>query len=84
MYVDGRGLRHRDPYNDRLIDDSYLLVVHAGDDEVDVSLPSSPWATDYTVIIDTSQAGGLPASNDPISGVLHLIARSTYLLRVRR
>jgi isoamylase len=84
MYVDGRGLRHRDPHNDRLIDDSYLLIVHAGDDEVDVNLPSSPWAADYTIVLDTSQAGGLPASTDPISGVLHLIARSTCLLRVRR
>ena len=30
MYLDGDGIRHRGPRGERLADESYLLVLHAG------------------------------------------------------
>ena len=36
MYLDGRGLRHRDRRGEVIVDDSYLLLLHAGDDAGDV------------------------------------------------
>ncbi len=87
MYLDGRGLRHRGPRGELIIDDSYLLLVHSGDDAVSFTLPSSPWASAYTTVVDTSRVSGLPdPSAGPLSGgaVLDLAARSTFLLRVCR
>jgi glycogen operon protein len=86
MYLDGRGLRHRDARGRLIIDESYLLVLHAADDGVDFLLPGLPWAAEYQVVIDTAQPAGrakdaatLPAA-DPVT----LGPRSALLLQVRR
>jgi isoamylase len=86
MYIDGRGLRHRDEHNIGLEDDSFLLVLHAGDDDVDFELPGAPWADAYELVIDTTRLGGEPGpSRDLATGTkMTLIARSAYLLRIVR
>jgi glycogen operon protein len=86
MYLDGRGLRHRDARGEVIVDDSYLLILHAGDDDAIFTLPGAPWAAQYRPVVDTATAGGHPASGDLIeAGVaVALIARSTLLLRVHR
>jgi glycogen operon protein len=86
MYLDGRGLRHRGTRNEPLLDDSYLLVLHAGDDTVDFQLPGPPWAAGYQTIVDTTRAAGHPTSDDvqPAGNRLTLPPRSTFLLRVHR
>jgi isoamylase len=86
MYLDGRGLRHRDARGQIIVDDSYLLLLHAGDDETAFTLPDGPWASRYETVIDTAQPGGAPVSSDlvPAGRSLTLIARSSALLRVHR
>ena len=97
MLLDGRGLLHRGAHNEPVTDSSYLLVLHAGDDEVDFTLPVAPGAAGYLVTIDTTRPGGEPAPTPPSSSApapapptlapganLHLIARSAYLLTVQR
>ncbi|MEO6886769.1 MAG: glycogen debranching protein GlgX, partial [Jatrophihabitantaceae bacterium] len=54
MYLDGRGLRHRDARGQVIIDDSYLLILHSGDDASTFELPGMPWATGYHPVIDTN------------------------------
>ena len=39
MYLDGRALRHRDSRGETIVDDSFLLLLHAGDDDCDFHLP---------------------------------------------
>ena len=86
MYLDGRGLRHRDQRGQVIIDDSYLLVLHAGDDPAAFAVPGSPWGEQYEVVIDTAQVAGRPASTELIAAgtALSLVGRSSVLLRVRR
>ena len=36
MYLDGDGIRHRGPRGERLTDESYLLVLHAGAEDAHV------------------------------------------------
>ena len=87
MYLDGRGLRHRGARGQVIIDDSYLLVLHAGDRAGGFRLPGLPWASAYDVVIDTARVGGIP---DPAAGlleggdVLPIDARMSMLLRVER
>ena len=86
MLLDGRGLTHRGVHNEPVTDSSYLLVLHAGDDEVDFTLPAAPGAAAYVVTIDTRRPGGEPAATAPLppGAILRLIARSAYLLTVQR
>ncbi|MEP7019933.1 MAG: glycogen debranching protein GlgX [Pseudonocardiales bacterium] len=87
MYLDGRGLRHRNSRGQVIIDDSYLLVLHAGDLAGTFRLPQLPWATAYEVVIDTTCAGGVPDPDTALAeaGVdLPIGARTSLLLRVKR
>ena len=86
MYLDGRGLRHRGPRGELIVDDSYLLVLHSGDDPVEFALPALPWAGCYEVVIDTTEPGGDDCSASVIDGgnTITLDARSVLLLRADR
>jgi glycogen operon protein len=85
MYLDGRGLRHRGPRGEVIVDDSYLLVLHAGDVDTEFMLPGLPWASEFETVIDTSQPGGEGGLAVVEAGsVLQVKARGSYLLRVRR
>ena len=87
MYLDGRGIRQRGARGERLLDESYLLVLHAGEQDTVFALPGEPWASGYDVVVDTSYEDGLPppAATRHVAGPdLPLTARSAILLRARR
>jgi glycogen operon protein len=87
MYLDGRGLRHRGARGELIVDDSFLLLLHAGDQAGHFRLPGRPWASRYEVVIDTTFAGGVPAARRRVvaTGVdLPIEARTVVLLRVQR
>jgi glycogen operon protein len=80
MYVSGRGIRTRGPRGERIVDDSFLLWLHAGADEQKVQLPGPPWAGGYVVELDTSDDRAPDTSLDAGSGVT-LASRSVLVLR---
>jgi len=84
MYLDGRGLRDRGPRGELIVDDSYLLVFHSGDDLVSFTLPEAPWATSYEVVIDTASPAGVGADNVAAGSALPVGPRTTMMLRVVR
>jgi glycogen operon protein len=85
MYLDGRGLRHRDRRGEVIVDDSYLLVLHSGDNDGVFRIPGAPWAAAYELVVDTTQPGGVPNATGPVlAGDLPVLARSVLLLRVLR
>ena len=86
MYLDGRGLRHRDRRGEVIVDDSYLLVLHAGDQPVSFELPGPPWASGWEVVIDTTAVAGHPGPEPllPAGVTTSLAPRSSLLLRVQR
>ena len=84
MYLDGRGLRLRGPRGEPLVDDSYLLILHAGDADTLFTLPGWPWASGYEVVVDTTYPDGVPpeASARPVAELdLPVTAHSGVLLR---
>ncbi|MDQ1681067.1 MAG: isoamylase, partial [Frankiaceae bacterium] len=89
MYLSGQGIRTRDARGEPITDDSFLLVLHAGDNEVDFVLPGSPWARAYELVLDTATTGGAAAGTSPQAGAplragaaLHRLPRSLAVLRV--
>ncbi len=86
MYLDGRGLRHRDRRGELIMDASFLLLLHAGDQGTRFSLPGRPWADSYYPVLDTNRPGGTPAHPRAVPGgtALRVGARSVLLLRADR
>ncbi|WP_456872368.1 glycogen debranching protein GlgX [Geodermatophilus sp. SYSU D00766] len=85
MYLDGRAIRHRDPYGRPVVDDSYLVQLHAGPDPVTVHLPGAPWADGYEFVVSTEYATGAPPRPAVVApGPIEVPARTVWLLRVLR
>jgi glycogen operon protein len=84
MYLDGRGLRDRGPQGEPIADESYLLVLHSGDDLVSFTLPAAPWAASYDVVIDTASPAGAGTGKFAAGSALPVGPRTTMVLRVVR
>jgi isoamylase len=84
MYLDGHGIRTRGPRGERVVDDSLLLVLHTGAEDVDVVLPSAPWARSYDVLLDTADEHPSPGPSLAAGEKLPVTGRSTVLLRAVR
>ncbi|WP_091933203.1 glycogen debranching protein GlgX [Blastococcus sp. DSM 46786] len=85
MYLDGRGIRHRDEHGHPVVDDSYLVQLHAGPDPVTVELPGPPWADGYELVLSTEYARGAPPALTFLPpGPVELPGRCVWLLRVER
>ena len=84
MYLDGQGIRTRGPRGERVLDDSFLLVLHTGADDSEMVLPKSPWATSYSVLVDTAHETGAGGDVHAPGDRLPLVGRSVVLLRVTR
>ena len=85
MYLDGDGIRQRGPRGERLTDDTYLLVLHAGAEDTTFALPGLPWASGWEVVVDTAYSDGRPpAGSDRPASDLPVTGRSALLLRAVR
>ena len=85
MYLAGDALRGRTPTGERVVDDSFLLVLHGGGIPGAFVLPGRPWARGYRKLLDTS-APTLPEATraEPGGWVLPLAPRSLVLLQADR
>jgi glycogen operon protein len=85
MYLDGRGIRHRDQRGRPVIDRSYLIWLNAGADPVTVQIPGAPWGHRYELLLTTEHPTGEPTgptSHKP--GPIELPGRTVWLLRAMR
>jgi isoamylase len=85
MYLDGRGIRHRDEHGRPIVDDSYLVQLHAGPDPVPVQLPGPPWADGYELVLSTEYPTGAPPATTMVApGPVELPGRCVWVLRALR
>ena len=83
MYLGGDAIRSRDARGNRVVDDSFLLLLHSGDADTTVSLPGRPCADAWEPVLDTADEEALPPGPVRLGGGtdLRLAARSVVLLR---
>jgi glycogen operon protein len=82
MYLSGEGIRTRGSRGERILDDSFLLLLHAGAEPTTFRVPGHPWSDGYVVELDT--AGPRGTAREPEAGdELTLESRSAVLLRAR-
>ncbi|WP_309235566.1 glycogen debranching protein GlgX [Streptomyces sp. TRM64462] len=85
FYLSGRDIPGRDARGEPVTDDSFLVVLHAGHEDVEQRLPGPPWAEAYELLVDTAreeqeEAPGVVCRGGervPVTG------RSALLWRVR-
>jgi glycogen operon protein len=84
MYLDGQGIRSRSPRGQRVVDDSFLLVLHTAVADGSVTLPGAPWATAYDVVVDTTAEDGRAQRSLAPGAALTMSGMSVLLLRAHR
>ncbi|MGK5531345.1 glycogen debranching protein GlgX [Streptomyces sp. URMC 129] len=55
MFLSGRDIPQRDAKGRPVVDDSFLVILHAGDGPVNFPLPGPPWAEGYELLVDTTR-----------------------------
>ena len=86
MWLDGKDVRGHTAAGAPMTDDSWLLVLHAGPDPIELTLPGPPYGEAYTPVLDTGSPTGEPADPHPLSGGMELTVpgRTLWLLRAHR
>jgi isoamylase len=86
MWVDGRDVRGHSPDGAALSDCSWLLVLHSDAQDIEITLPGSPYGEAYTPVIDTACATGEPDDASPLSAGVEMTmpGRTLWLLRAHR
>jgi glycogen operon protein len=68
-----------------VVDDCYLVQLHAGPEPVAVELPGPPWADGYELVLSTEYPTGAPPEKTVVApGAVELPGRSVWVLRVLR
>ena len=86
MWVDGRDVRGHTWDGGGLTDHSWLLVLHADAEPIELTLPGPPYGEAYTPVLDTDTPTGAPADPTPLSAGVEVTVpgRSFWLLRAHR
>ncbi|MFF8783579.1 glycogen debranching protein GlgX [Streptomyces sp. NPDC015125] len=83
MYLSGNDISQRDARGIRIVDDSFLAVLHAADRPCPFTLPGPPWARAYELLVDTAREDQPGAAQPPYpaGGPLTMAGRSVVLFR---
>jgi isoamylase len=86
VFLNGGEIPDRGPRGERIVDDSFLLLLHGDAEPVAFTLPGLPWAKSYELIMD-SAADPVDPDAEPIvhqaGERLQLLPRSFAVLRKR-
>jgi glycogen operon protein len=83
VFLNGQTLRAPDRHGERIVDDSFLVILSASDTDLSWTLPSEGWGRRWTVTLDSAdptvdeEAGAFLAASD----TLKIPSRSMLVLR---
>ncbi len=81
VFLNGQGIRGRDPRGQRITDDNALLYFNASENDVDFQLPSEEYGSHWEIVVDTAE--GESDEHVPAGSPLHVKARSMIVLMAR-
>ncbi|MFE0189185.1 glycogen debranching protein GlgX [Streptomyces sp. NPDC059008] len=83
MYLSGNDISQRDARGVRIVDDSFLAVLHAAAQPRPLVLPGPPWAREYELLVDTARTDQPGPAQPPYAagGTITLGGRSVLLFR---
>lgn len=65
VFLNGRGIPDRDELGNRVIDDSFLLLINAHHEPVTFTLPTADYGETWTTVLDTADVHRTGADADP-------------------
>jgi glycogen operon protein len=82
VFLNGDAIPEPGPRGERVVDDSFLVLVNADDDALEFALPDEGFGGSWAVEIDTSSADG-SGLDDPVdaAGTVKVAPRGTLVLR---
>ena len=80
MYLSGKDIRQVGPHGEPIVDDSFLIILHAGLDRTTFKLPGEPWATRYQVVLDSTAQN--EEARSAVTAGFELPALSLVVLRI--
>jgi isoamylase len=86
VFLNGEELPDRSPRGERLVDDSFLLLLHGGAEERAFTLPGVPWAKEYELVLHTTADRADPGEDPTVylaGERLLMPQRSLVVLRKR-
>jgi isoamylase len=87
VFLNGEEIPDRDRRGDRVVDDSFMLLLNGGGEPALFTLPGEPWAKEYELLADTALAFVRPPGADAPSYTageeLSMASRSMAVLRKR-
>jgi glycogen operon protein len=81
VFLNGQGIRGRDPRGQRILDDNALLYFNASENDVDFQLPAEEYGARWEIVVDT--AAGASDEHVPAGSPLHVRSRSMVVLMAR-
>jgi isoamylase len=82
VFLNGKAIPTRDVRGRRILDDSFLLLFHAGSEPIACTLPPKEHATDWGVVVDTAQPELRDGHQTASAGdTVEVQARSVMVLR---
>jgi glycogen operon protein len=87
VFLNGDEIPDQGPRGERLVDDSFLLLLNGGAEPAMFTLPGRPWGKEYELVVDTGLAFVLPAGAEAPTYMageeLSMASRSLAVLRKR-
>ncbi|WP_448852435.1 glycogen debranching protein GlgX [Corynebacterium sp. 335C] len=82
VWLNGKAIAEPDGHGRRIVDDSFLLCFNAHYEDIEFQIPGTEYASNWEVLIDTSELGGRPDKERLVEpeGELRVPARSTIVL----
>jgi glycogen operon protein len=82
VFLNGEAIESPGPLGERVVDDSFLLLVNASEGDLEFQLPQETFGRRWVKLVDTAQPLlGLSLDEYDAKSVLRLTARSLMLLR---
>ncbi|MFC6061291.1 glycogen debranching protein GlgX [Streptomyces ochraceiscleroticus] len=86
MFLSGTDIPQRDERGLPVTDDSFLVVLHAGEAPGRFTLPGAPWARTYELLVDTAREDqeAAPGTAYEAGAEVEMPGRAVWLLRAGR
>jgi glycogen operon protein len=81
VFLNGDAISEPDPRGERVVDDSFLILLNSNDEQLDFLLPAKAYGESWQVVVDTATATGEAAHDDHKAGsTIRIEARGTLVL----
>ncbi|MDQ2846517.1 MAG: glycogen debranching protein GlgX [Actinomycetota bacterium] len=83
MWVNGADVSGHGPHGELQTDNSWLMVLHAGAENIEVRLPDGDFGAAYVPTVDTSSPDGAPVDPAPLSADMDITVSGNTVLLLR-